>query len=60
MKHAIRITVDDSGKLNVSGPLQDKILMFKLLNAAYDAVLKFKPQIEIPKSSIVGLKKGDA
>ena len=58
MKHQITITVDEKGKLNVSGPLQDKILMLGLLELAKGVVLNFKPQVQIPKSSVLNLKKG--
>lgn len=57
MKHQITITVDDKGKLNISGPLQDKILMLGLLELAKDAVLNFKPEIQIPKSSVLDIRR---
>ena len=57
MKHQITITVDEKGKLHVSGPLQDKILMLGLLELAKGVVLDFKPEIQIPKSSVIGIKK---
>ena len=50
----LKITVDDEGHVQVSGPLADKILCVRLLNVAYDEVQKYNPaQDRIVKPNLV-------
>lgn len=39
----IIINFDDKGRIGVEGPLQDKIFMYGILNAAMDIVRGYKP-----------------
>lgn len=40
------VAVDDTGQLNVNGPLHDKILCLGLLEAAKQAVLNYNPEAQ--------------
>jgi hypothetical protein len=37
----LTITLEDSGQVTVSGPLNDKVLMYGLLGAARDVVVEY-------------------
>lgn len=40
----VTITLESDGKVNVNGPLGDKVLMYGLLGLAHDLVKDFKPK----------------
>jgi hypothetical protein len=40
-KHTIQITVDHSGHVSVAGPLENKILMYGLLDLAKEVVAEY-------------------
>lgn len=44
MKVEIKITVNDEGKVEISAPLEDKILCIRLLNIAYDTVSQHRSE----------------
>jgi hypothetical protein len=55
-KAVMTITIEDNGTINVTGPIQDKILAYGMLESAKDAVREFLarqaagdgPRIAIP------------
>jgi hypothetical protein len=46
----IEITIDQSGQVLVTGPLENKILCLGMLKMAENAIINFKPSPIVPAS----------
>ena len=44
MSHELKIVMDDNGQVSVSGPIQNKILAYGLLEVARDAIHEHSEQ----------------
>jgi len=59
-KVVITITLEDDGKVNVTGPLPDKILCYGLLSIAEDVIRNFNPnKVVVPSFTIPKDLKGN-
>ena len=54
MKVKIEINLEDTGAINVTGPLEDKVLMYGLLEVAKTVVASY----QVPKDKIVKVPPG--
>ena len=53
------ISLNASGEINISGPIQDKVLCYGLLGIARDLVKDYVPQaITVPKGVIIPPLRG--
>lgn len=53
MKAQLVITLEDDGRVNVAGPLNDRVLAYGLLGIARDVVEKFNEEAAAKRGNLV-------